>query len=65
MIEVDVVAGGIEHVESERLSDDESNCLRLQFARIARLRTIVTVVEQLVGLCDDTHKRTYVLSTVM
>jgi hypothetical protein len=61
-IEVDVVAGRVGDVESDRLSNNERNGFGFELPRVTRGRSVVAAVQQLMRLCSETHKAEHFLA---
>jgi hypothetical protein len=62
---MNVVTRAVGRIEAHRVRDDERDGFSPEFAGIPRSRTIFAVVYELVGLCSETHKPTYVPQLVM
>jgi hypothetical protein len=66
VVELNVVSGVHTRSDADRGGDDERHRLGFGFADGLRRRSVVAaLVKQLVCLCSETHKRTYVRGALM
>jgi hypothetical protein len=60
-----IISRGGGDLKVDSLPHDEGDCFGFEPPRIARLRPIISAVEQLGCLCCESRKHTYVLLLVM